>query len=407
MRLLSRLAGVLGVLALAAPATAAIRVGAPAGCAVDPDCAPALARAYGIDVLPALVALAPGAATYRALRAGQVDVVVARTTDPEARDPDLHRLADERAATPVDVVAPILRRAALLDRPELEDALAPLGRRLSTRDLVALGLALRRGRPPADAAATVLARLRLSPVPTSGPPVRVLADPGPEGRAVALVAVGALRAAGLAARVSAVAPTPAAALRALERDQADVWPTRALALLDHLTGSRGTRGADLATGLDLLRGVLAAHRATALDARSARTRRVLLTTRSTAATLGLARVADLVRPELGLPLVEPVAAPAATDPGPLPPLAPGALGRSIAALQSSLVAIGYDPGPPSGAYGERTRRAVLALQEGAGLPADGVADDATLAAIERRTLGPAGPTTPGRCAATPPAAPST
>lgn len=54
---------------------------------------------------------------------------------------------------------------------------------------------------------------------------------------------------------------------------------------------------------------------------------------------------------------------------------------SIAALQAALRRRGYDPGPPDGAWGPRTRTALRLFQVAARLPADGVPGPATRAAL--------------------------
>src|SRR5690606_4846607 len=51
-------------------------------------------------------------------------------------------------------------------------------------------------------------------------------------------------------------------------------------------------------------------------------------------------------------------------------------------VQIRLNALGYDAGPPDGAIGPRTRRAIAAFQADRGLPADGVPGRSTLAALE-------------------------
>jgi cell division septation protein DedD len=63
-------------------------------------------------------------------------------------------------------------------------------------------------------------------------------------------------------------------------------------------------------------------------------------------------------------------------------LRPGTKGsQSVATLQAALTSLGYAAGTPDGSYGPSTVEAVSAFQTANGLPADGVAGPATLAAI--------------------------
>jgi Putative peptidoglycan binding domain/CHAP domain len=64
-------------------------------------------------------------------------------------------------------------------------------------------------------------------------------------------------------------------------------------------------------------------------------------------------------------------------------------GPDVRAVQRRLAALGFDPGPPDGAYGPSTERAVRALQTDAGLEADGVVDRRTRAAFGRARPRPA------------------
>jgi hypothetical protein len=61
----------------------------------------------------------------------------------------------------------------------------------------------------------------------------------------------------------------------------------------------------------------------------------------------------------------------------------GSGGRAVEQLQLALVFLGFDPGPADGAYGPMTKTAVGAYQRATGLKADGIASEATMAAINQ------------------------
>lgn len=59
----------------------------------------------------------------------------------------------------------------------------------------------------------------------------------------------------------------------------------------------------------------------------------------------------------------------------------GASGPHVEALQKQLAALGFDPGPLDGVFGEKTEKAVFAFQESRELDADGIAGPQTMAAL--------------------------
>ncbi len=63
------------------------------------------------------------------------------------------------------------------------------------------------------------------------------------------------------------------------------------------------------------------------------------------------------------------------------PIAPGAVGWDVAALQFSLAAHGFPGGPVDGGFGPRATAALQRFQQWAGMTADGVAGPATLRAL--------------------------
>jgi uncharacterized protein (TIGR02594 family) len=59
-------------------------------------------------------------------------------------------------------------------------------------------------------------------------------------------------------------------------------------------------------------------------------------------------------------------------------LAPGAVGRAVTALQTALLAKGFDPGGIDGEFGSLTSAAISGFQRAQNLPVTGIADPATL-----------------------------
>lgn len=78
-------------------------------------------------------------------------------------------------------------------------------------------------------------------------------------------------------------------------------------------------------------------------------------------------------------------APVVTPPPAPVQLVRGAQGPDVLRLQERLVQLHYDPGTVDGRYGAETALAVMAFQKVSGLPRTGVADAATLVALDGAT----------------------
>ncbi len=102
---------------------------------------PGLARAYGLAFAesPKEMDLA---LTYRALAAGQVDVIAGNSTDGLIEELDLVQLADDRRYFPPYEAAPVARRAALDRHPPLRAALGRLAGRIPSERMRKLNLAV-------------------------------------------------------------------------------------------------------------------------------------------------------------------------------------------------------------------------------------------------------------------------
>lgn len=105
-----------------------------------PDGFPGLAKAYGLrfSAPPRVMDLT---LTYRALAAGQVDVIAGDATAGLIKGLDLVQLQDTRHFFPPYDAAPVARAATLLRHPELRAALEKLGGRVSEADMRAMNFA--------------------------------------------------------------------------------------------------------------------------------------------------------------------------------------------------------------------------------------------------------------------------
>jgi putative chitinase len=72
----------------------------------------------------------------------------------------------------------------------------------------------------------------------------------------------------------------------------------------------------------------------------------------------------------------------------MPTLKPGSSGPDVQALQQKLKDLGFDPKGVDGNFGAGTKAAVIAFQQSKGLPADGMAGPATMAALQAVAGGP-------------------
>ncbi len=107
------------------PAAPDLRAGFTSEFAERPDGYPGFKEAYGIsfgdvrDLDPALM--------YDAIREGQVDIIVAFSTDSRIPGYNLTLLEDDKSFFPPYYAAPVVRQETLKQFPEIADALSPLG----------------------------------------------------------------------------------------------------------------------------------------------------------------------------------------------------------------------------------------------------------------------------------------
>jgi peptidoglycan hydrolase-like protein with peptidoglycan-binding domain len=69
----------------------------------------------------------------------------------------------------------------------------------------------------------------------------------------------------------------------------------------------------------------------------------------------------------------------------------GVRGGEVEALQRTLLAKGFNPGPVDGVFGPKTEEAVKRFQERSGLTVDGIAGPKTMGAFEALSQAPTPP----------------
>jgi len=115
------------------------------------DGLPGLAAAYGLEF--ASVQPMQQALKYRAVAAGEADVLDVYTTDGRLASHDLVVLADDRGFFPPYQAAPLVRGAALAEHPEIAAALSLLAGALDAETMRGLNLRLQEGREEEPAVA--------------------------------------------------------------------------------------------------------------------------------------------------------------------------------------------------------------------------------------------------------------
>jgi peptidoglycan hydrolase-like protein with peptidoglycan-binding domain len=113
--------------------------------------------------------------------------------------------------------------------------------------------------------------------------------------------------------------------------------------------------------------------------------------RVTTATTAAA-IATTTTPASTLPATPTTAASTATTTGYTTEPTTGALkkghsGNRVAAMQTKLKALGYDPGPADGKFGDKTEAAVKKFQTDKRLAVDGIAGNQTLGALDTACSG--------------------
>ncbi len=369
------------------------RLGGSSACLQDAYCAAGLTRASGISV-GGTVQLDTPAAVVDALSAGAVDVGALPAYAVETSDSRIAVLEDDRSLRPADNVVPVISPPlAITGGPALLDAVDAVSAALTPGGLAAVEQALAGGAPPELAAAgwlqahTVTVRSR----PANDHPVVVGARRDGESQAVSDIYAGALERAGWPVSVAPIDGGRLAALDALELGHVGLVPDTAAGLLEQLDGYAGAATANLGRTMALLRAQLADLGLLAFAPAGAAPQTVFAVSRAVATALSVSSLSGLARATgARLPAVPPpppltadeLAADTETPSATAPlRLGAGSSGAAVAAIQLRLALLGYRA-PQTGAFDERTRRAVVSFQIDQGLIDDGEVDATTLRALQ-------------------------
>ena len=375
------------------------RLGGPSTCIDDAFCAAGVTRVYGLSLGSHLVTLANPTATVAALQAGAVDIGVLPSPSAALTDPKLSVLVDDRNLVPASNLVPIasaalVRAAGPLLAATLDEISA---------ELTPAGLAQIEGARAAGASPDAAAQSWLADHVAAATPAHAAADSAPLtigarrddlSAAVAALYAGALLRYGWRASVVPVVGDRPEQLDALASGRVGIVIDQASPLLEQLTGFTGTSTADTGQTMASLRHELADRDLVAFAPSPASPGFAFAVSRAVAFALNVDSLSDLARaagaripasPPTTTTTVPASGPPAVDAEGPpLPraaPLGVGSSGPPVIALQTRLVALGYDRATPSGLFGETTRRAVMSFQIDQGILATGEVDLPTQRAL--------------------------
>jgi glycine betaine/choline ABC-type transport system substrate-binding protein len=282
----------------AAPAAAQVappRLAAPQDCPTNPNCAPGLARVYGLDVSSVFVPLTVADAGISALDDGAAEVAVAFSTNPQVSRPDILTLRDDRGLAGEDRLAPVARRGLLRAYGRrLRMRLNAVSRLISTLALRALNQQVIDGRLPeavggefVDANGLGAQRRR-----RSGPRIVLGHQDFAEAETVAHLYGAALRAAGYRVTVRSVRGFRPAAVRALRRGRINLYISYARSLTEYLAPDAEIADHRVRRAL---RRALRPLRSRPLELAPGENRNVFVMKTATAQQLGVAKLSDLAR----------------------------------------------------------------------------------------------------------------
>jgi len=237
-----------------------LTLGAPADCPENPFCLPGLEEIYGIDLSEGFQAL-EGEAITAALDAGEIDVGLLFSTDPQIAANDFLVLEDDLGMFSADNILPALT-TELSEVAGVSDILDALSTTLTTENVTAMNARFVIDVEDADAiAADFIAENATDActgeAPADAPAIVVGAQDFPESAILAELYAQCLSAAGFDASTQELGGFRDLELAAFESGDINLAPEYAASMLEFLNEQAGEATADAAETTELLNGRLA------------------------------------------------------------------------------------------------------------------------------------------------------
>lgn len=276
-----------------------VRLAAGPDCLTNPGCGPGLKRFYKVDVSSVFVPLQVAGTGIAALDAGEAEVAVAFSSDPEVSRPDIKALRDDKGMIGLDPIVPVMSAKLLRDYGAAAARL--IRRRLNAISAVLTTRALRQlnqetgdGRLPEAVGGEFVDANGLGGhrKHRSGPRIIVGFQDFTENETLAYMYAEALRSGGFRVKVKPAGGLRPETLKALRTGKISMYPGYAGSLLAFIAGKRPDSKAALARQLGRAlkkRGARAAKFAPGQD------HNVFVTKTDTAAALGLSTLSDAAK----------------------------------------------------------------------------------------------------------------
>jgi osmoprotectant transport system substrate-binding protein len=237
-----------------------LTLGAPADCPENPFCIPGLQEIYGIDLSDGFQAL-EGEAITAALDAGEIDVGLLFSTDPQIAANDFVVLEDDLGMFSADNILPALT-AELNEVAGVSDILDALSATLTTENVTAMNARFVIDVEDADTIASDFIAENatdacVGEAPADAPAIVVGAQDFPESAILAELYAQCLSAAGFDASTTSLGGFRDLELAAFESGDINLAPEYAASMLEFLNEQAGEATADAVETTGLLNGRLA------------------------------------------------------------------------------------------------------------------------------------------------------
>lgn len=273
-----------------------LTLGAPADCPENPFCIPGLRDVYGIDLSEGFQAL-EGEAITAALDAGEIDIGLLFSTDPQIAANDFVVLEDDLGMFSADNILPALT-TELNDVAGVSDILDALSATLTTENVTAMNARFVIDVEDADTIAGEFiaenaADACTGEAPADAPPIVVGAQDFPESQILAELYAQCLAAAGFDASTQELGGFRDLELAAFESGDINLAPEYAASMLEFLNEQAGEATADPVETTELLNGRLAGIGLVALTPSDAVDTNSFVVTRESADANGWTTISDL------------------------------------------------------------------------------------------------------------------